>query len=477
MKKTITSLFTLCLIGSSALAQMSPDDFISRRLPDHLKEFRARVLGNASLSNQAKSNNSYDAPASIDFYDVDVWNNEILENTIEFVYTAGGQHRQSITYDQFMIEEYRTTINHTYWGDYSSIIEEYWTGTTWQFSQRVSYTYVSEGITTEQIYEFYNGSDWEFDYGYKVDYVGDPTRPDQAIFSTSDDGVLWTEDAIMNFTYNSGENKPHTLEISGWDDNYLFWEPFEKWEISNWGSVEFRPDYIINPQYGRNTVTDNNIGKIEPYFYFPADMIYSANFDFLAGEYNNIAKIESTYDQGNRTEILISEFNGVDYDSATRMDITYDPCLGYVKQIAQDYVSPGIWSINYGRYFMPTSTSYGTSCYVTAYDYFENFTDMSPSGTRVARYVINQNTSLNTEELEKTQIKIYPNPTNSIVSIEFDELTNGTLEIRSIEGKEFYSARIKGSVIELNVEDLPSGIYLVNIQTEARTFTKKLIRE
>ena len=63
--------------------------------------------------------------------------------------------------------------------------------------------------------------------------------------------------------------------------------------------------------------------------------------------------------------------------------------------------------------------------------------------------------------------KVYPNPANESITVEFDQAQNGKLVIRDISGKEIRSVQIKGDVkINLSINDLAQGIYLMNYKNK-----------
>jgi len=79
-------------------------------------------------------------------------------------------------------------------------------------------------------------------------------------------------------------------------------------------------------------------------------------------------------------------------------------------------------------------------------------------------------------------LKIYPNPTNGKFTIQITDLKssiNNQLSVTNILGETVYSSLInnKSSIIELDLSDQPSGMYIVNIRTGEKVEHKKLIKE
>jgi uncharacterized protein YuzB (UPF0349 family) len=68
------------------------------------------------------------------------------------------------------------------------------------------------------------------------------------------------------------------------------------------------------------------------------------------------------------------------------------------------------------------------------------------------------------------RIKVYPNPTFEIINIKYDKIKSSyQIQIMNIFGQRFDLIKSKknDNTIEINLFGLPSGIYILNIQTEA----------
>ena len=74
------------------------------------------------------------------------------------------------------------------------------------------------------------------------------------------------------------------------------------------------------------------------------------------------------------------------------------------------------------------------------------------------------------------EILIYPNPTTSIVTIENKSLR--TVNVYDFNGKKIMAIQNENEleVVEINVESLPSGTYLIEAKTSKGIYTKKMIK-
>lgn len=77
-----------------------------------------------------------------------------------------------------------------------------------------------------------------------------------------------------------------------------------------------------------------------------------------------------------------------------------------------------------------------------------------------------------------SQLSVYPNPVNNVVNIANAEniLVNG-VEIVDLNGRTIKSSKFNGVAnAEINVSDLASGVYMMNISSDKGTTTKKIVK-
>ncbi len=76
-----------------------------------------------------------------------------------------------------------------------------------------------------------------------------------------------------------------------------------------------------------------------------------------------------------------------------------------------------------------------------------------------------------------SEIKLYPNPTNGNVTIEYGEITDTKISIFNITGNIVYTVNVtKKAKVVLPVANIPSGVYYIKIQTNKQQRTIKLIK-
>lgn len=77
-------------------------------------------------------------------------------------------------------------------------------------------------------------------------------------------------------------------------------------------------------------------------------------------------------------------------------------------------------------------------------------------------------------------VRLFPNPTSNIISVEFQNEINYTpkkISILNILGEEIYSTSTSENKIKVDMEKWVSGIYIFQIQSENKVINKKIIKQ
>ncbi len=73
-------------------------------------------------------------------------------------------------------------------------------------------------------------------------------------------------------------------------------------------------------------------------------------------------------------------------------------------------------------------------------------------------------------------IGLYPNPTNSIVTLSGIE-KESTIEIFNVLGEKIISIQCQNTSVDLNLSELANGIYFVKVGSEKGTLTKRIVKQ
>ena len=93
----------------------------------------------------------------------------------------------------------------------------------------------------------------------------------------------------------------------------------------------------------------------------------------------------------------------------------------------------------------------------------------------ITNIVTTQIVVLGTPEIAFHNLKLYPNPASEFVNLEFDEVSNLTVNVFDIQGKLILKNNATTSPFKLDVSGLESGMYFVKIDGNGESITKKLI--
>lgn len=100
------------------------------------------------------------------------------------------------------------------------------------------------------------------------------------------------------------------------------------------------------------------------------------------------------------------------------------------------------------------------------------------SGTWTGTVTLKGLRFLNTENHLSSQFSVFPNPANDLISFSNNEniLVNG-VEIVDLNGRTVKSIQLGGVAnAQINISDLSSGMYLMNISSDQGSTTKKIVK-
>ena len=97
-------------------------------------------------------------------------------------------------------------------------------------------------------------------------------------------------------------------------------------------------------------------------------------------------------------------------------------------------------------------------------------------GTIGSIFMTNQENSLSIKDnnISSLNIKTYPNPVKDILNIKIDNHQIKEIEIYNLFGKKVFSK--KGKIDTVNISQLVTGIYLLQLKLETKTITRKIIK-
>lgn len=79
-------------------------------------------------------------------------------------------------------------------------------------------------------------------------------------------------------------------------------------------------------------------------------------------------------------------------------------------------------------------------------------------------------------ELEVLNAKLYPNPTQGIVTLELAQETKGRIRLFDAYGKQLLEQELQGILTKISMEELGAGWYRMILETEEGSFSKNIVR-
>ncbi|MGM5631558.1 leucine-rich repeat domain-containing protein [Apibacter raozihei] len=93
-------------------------------------------------------------------------------------------------------------------------------------------------------------------------------------------------------------------------------------------------------------------------------------------------------------------------------------------------------------------------------------------------YVEVQSVEAQTTTLTESQIKITPNPTSGLFKVLLTGVTEGKLSVVNINGTVIHSKMFANSTeVDVNIQNQPSGVYMVQVQAQGQVVNKKVIKK
>ncbi len=103
----------------------------------------------------------------------------------------------------------------------------------------------------------------------------------------------------------------------------------------------------------------------------------------------------------------------------------------------------------------------------------------TPGGTINRNFIddVTVTETLSTDKFDAVKVAVFPNPVRDILNINLLESITAKVSISDINGRTVKNININEANASINVSDLSSGVYMLNITTDKGTSTKKIIKQ
>ena len=304
--------------------------------------------------------------------------------------------------------------------------------------------------------------------GYTYDENGNQTI--SAHFTLDETTQDWIGYLKREYGYDENGNKTFEIDYH-WDKTTNDWIEYWKREyaydgnnnrvlITNfqWETVEWREDWKIKYEY---TYDENNNILTKDYY-----------LDHDINDWLVIMRYEYAYDEnGNRVLELTMDWNYSinEWEVNTKYEYEYD-----------EYGKKNLQLKFHGDF--GTKTEY-------FYDEYDNLiqritfsrdeiTEDWMAREKVEWYYSNHNQSTQISKYFQNDflLKIYPNPTNSIITIETEYPDLYSIQIASLNGQLLLSKEFEGTTHQIDLSSFQKGVYLITIRSENFLITRKIVK-
>lgn len=353
--------------------------------------------------------------------------------------------------------------NYEYDSNNNLITEIYlnWVDDAWKIREKVTYTYNASNKVTQEI-----GQDWDdvtnkLENSYRDTYTytdGKITGQVAEIWENSS----WVNEWKNNLTYSN--NLPISLLSYDWDgtnwvaaergqfnynaNNKLIEELYDLWENSQW----IKSNKSLYAYNANNQMLNSRYGEWDDF-----NNLYEETYktDYVLDATGN--RISETSDQINNNYKYKGEYT---YDSFSLMSNFAHP---FKDKSGLDYITEDFPYVNKllteNQYYFDTATNSYKLSSRTTYNYD------SPI-----------NLSLEQPEIVNVSITVSPNPTTSIVNLNFpNKVTIDKVAINDIAGR--IVLQQDQNTAQINVEKLTPGLYIIEMFSGNEKFTSKFVKK
>jgi len=78
-------------------------------------------------------------------------------------------------------------------------------------------------------------------------------------------------------------------------------------------------------------------------------------------------------------------------------------------------------------------------------------------------------------EAVEQNLRLYPNPANSVFNVEAPEMGNSMVSVMDIQGKVVFAGAMESGKLSLNVADWSEGVYVVKVSGNSKTLNSKIV--
>ena len=95
----------------------------------------------------------------------------------------------------------------------------------------------------------------------------------------------------------------------------------------------------------------------------------------------------------------------------------------------------------------------------------------------IYRFEHDENSNVSVDEIEQSNLNIYPNPTNGLLTLSSNDSNIERITLMNVQGQVIISKETSNNKVQIDIANYPSGVYFVNaLLSNGQMATKKLIK-
>jgi len=362
-------------------------------------------------------------------------------------------------------------------GDMSRYLRQEWDASNqvWLNDQKSDYQYNNHLLVEKDVSQWDNNTaTWELNYKYEYTYDNNGNLSyiimyGNTVYRPSARNINSLQ--LQHKTTYAYDTQQHLIEKVrlDWDENSQDWQPdykvtysytndllsekvFLSWDETqqNW---ENNNKYIYT--YNNNDLLTEVIDK--EWYDTASQWVNSYQYEYHYDSYNNIVQ-----------EIDRTWVNNL-WENEDRYDYAYDNSYVYDDLILPKYY--------YDDDIEEYMKSFFTHKLINGVEWtWDTSTNTWKTDMQYDLYFNPRNVSgVNDHNL--AGVKLYPNPVDNLLVLNFDKKTNGKFELYNLTGQKLLSQPIQSTKQTIDLQQIPSGLYLYHIQTSDGLISGRLLKK
>jgi hypothetical protein len=374
-----------------------------------------------------------------------------LDTKSAYTYDSQGRLTSRVYSDPITNQDmYRETTTYDLKGEVIEGRKEDWVNNTWlmQDGEKSIITYNANGLMTERIDQIWNNGAWENSNRQQITYDAAGLRLTET-FSDWNAGVWEFSDKQV---YSNINGTATEMLVQSYDASTASWQDEAKIHNLVWRQLYDEPS--------------NFILQIDAGIMWLDVMRYNAVYNANGGHVGLLEEVSMTAPSG--------------WENSSRETVVIDNNLNYTGSISEDWdASTNTWQVNSEDREVLTYNGMD----ITERIFKDNF---SPSGILAdrAKEVYSNFQTINISAVQKpltTELtaKVYPNPAQNELKIELPATAKqAAATITDVTGKTWLTQSFKTETVNLlNIEALPKGVYMLQLQTEGVSVVKRIVKQ